>query len=117
MASNSPPAALYTGTYHISREEKLMIRLTRSASVALGFALAAAVVAPRSAAAQDATGPSCSIEEGSPKEVAQAYLRLNAAANATSRDAKLKALREALKQASTNFDKGQNIHGRNYIMA
>ena len=94
-----------------------MIRLTRSASVALGFALTAAVTAPRSAAAQDATGPSCSIEEGSPKEVAQAYLRLNAAAGATARDAKVKALREAVKQASTNFERGQNIHGRQYIMA
>ena len=94
-----------------------MIRLTKGASVALGFALTAAVAAPRSAAAQDATGPSCSIEEGSPKEVAQAYLRLNAAAGATSRDAKLKALREAIKQASTNFERGQNIPGRNYIMA
>lgn len=94
-----------------------MIRLTKGASVALGFALTAAVVAPRSAVAQDATGPSCSIEEGTPKEVAQAYLRLNAAAGATARDAKLKALREALKQASTNMERGQNIHGRNYIMA
>ena len=85
--------------------------------MALGLALTAAVVAPRSAAAQDATGPSCSIEEGSPKEVAQAYLRLNAAAGSTARDAKLKAIREAVKQASTNIDRGQNVPGRNYIMA
>ena len=94
-----------------------MIRLSRSASAALGFALTAAVLAPRSAAAQDAPGPSCSIEEGSPKEVAQAYLRLNGAAGATTKDAKLKALREALKQASTNIERGQNVPGRNYIMA
>jgi len=94
-----------------------MIRLSRGAAGALGFALSAAV-GPRSALAQDAmTGASCSIEEGSPKEVAAAYLRLNAAAGATAKDAKLKGLREALKSASTNMDKGQNIPGRNYIMA
>lgn len=93
-----------------------MIRPTMSVAVALGFALGASGLAPRSVAAQDAAA-SCSIEEGSPKEVAQAYLRLNGAAGATAKDAKLKALREALKQASTNIDKGQNIPGRNYIMA
>jgi tetratricopeptide (TPR) repeat protein len=112
-------AARFTseGSSHISREEKLMIRLTRSAAVALGFALCGAVIAPRGAAAQGAVGASCSIEEGSPKEVAQAYLRLNGAAGSTAKDAKLKSLREAVKSASTNMDKGQNIPGRNYIMA
>src|SRR5688500_1685122 len=105
------------GSSHISREEKLMIRLTRSAAVALGFALCGAAMAPRGAAAQGAVAASCSIEEGSPKEVAQAYLRLNGAAGSTAKDAKLKALREAVKSASTNMDKGQNIPGRNYIMA
>src|SRR5688572_18824580 len=93
-----------------------MIRLSMGASAALGLALTAAVVAPRSAAAQDAAA-SCSIEEGSPKEVAQAYLSISKAAGSTARDAKLKALKDAVKQASTNFDKGQNVPGRNYIMA
>ena len=94
-----------------------MMRVTRSATAALGFAVCAAALSPRSSAAQDAPGPTCSIDEGSPKEVATAYLRLNSAHGATSRDAKLKALRDAIKQASTGMEKGQNIPGRNYIMA
>jgi tetratricopeptide (TPR) repeat protein len=88
-----------------------------SAAVALGFALSAAVGVPRNAAAQDAAAASCSIEEGSPKEVATAYLRLNGASGAKDRAAKAKSLREAVKSASTGIEKGQNVPGRNYIMA
>jgi tetratricopeptide (TPR) repeat protein len=94
-----------------------MIRPRSSAAVALGFALSAAVGVPRYAAAQDASAPSCSIEEGSPKEVATAYLRLNAASGAKDKAAKAKSLREAVKNASTGIEKGQNVPGRNYIMA
>jgi len=95
-----------------------MIRLSMGAVGALGVALSAVAVGPRTAVAQGAVaGPSCSIEEGSPKEVATAYLRLNGAAGSTAKEAKLKALREAVKSASSNMDKGQNIPGRQYIMA
>ncbi len=93
-----------------------MIRPRKGAAVALGFALSAAVGVPRIAAAQDAAA-SCSIEEGSPKEVATAYLRLNGASGAKDRAAKGKSLREAVKSASTGMEKGQNVPGRNYIMA
>lgn len=94
-----------------------MIRPRKSAAVALAFALSAAVGVPRYVAAQDAAAASCSIEEGSPKEVATAYLRLNTASGAKDKAAKAKSLREAIKSASTAIDKGQNVPGRNYIMA
>ena len=59
-----------------------MIRPGKSAAVAFGLALSVAVGVPRTAAAQDAAGASCSIEEGSPKEVATAFLRLSSATSA-----------------------------------
>ena len=94
-----------------------MIRPRMGAAVVLGFALSAALGVPRNAAAQDAAAASCSIEEGSPKEVATAYLRLNGASGAKDKAAKAKSLREAVKSASTGIEKGQNVPGRNYIMA
>jgi tetratricopeptide (TPR) repeat protein len=94
-----------------------MICPRKGAALALGFALSAAVGVPRYAAAQDAAAASCSIEEGAPKEVATAYLRLSAATGAKDKATKAKSLREAIKSASTNIDKGQNVPGRNYIMA
>ena len=92
-----------------------MIRPGKGAAAALGIALSVAVSVPRNMEAQDAG--SCSVEEGSPREVATAFLRLNAAGGATDKAAKLKSLREAIKSASTNIDRGQNVPGRNYIMA
>ena len=94
-----------------------MIRPGKSTFAALGLALSAVIGVPRFAAAQDAAAGSCSIEEGSPKEVATAYLRLSSASGAKDKAAKAKALREAVKSASTGIEKGQNVPGRNYIMA
>src|SRR5688500_3222162 len=94
-----------------------MIRPGKSAAVAFGLALSVAVGVPRYASAQDAGGASCSIEEGSPKEVATAYLRLSSASGAKDKAGKAKSLREAVKSASTGIEKGQNVPGRNYIMA
>src|SRR5688572_18574857 len=94
-----------------------MICPGKSTFAALGLALSAVIGVPRFAAAQDAAAGSCSIEEGSPKEVATAYLRLSSASGAKDKAAKAKALREAVKSASTGIEKGQNVPGRNYIMA
>jgi tetratricopeptide (TPR) repeat protein len=92
-----------------------MISPGKSAAAALAIALSLALSVPRIAEAQDAA--SCSVEEGSPKEVATAFLRLNAAGGASDKAAKLKSLRDAVKSASTNMERGQNIPGRSYIMA
>jgi tetratricopeptide (TPR) repeat protein len=95
-----------------------MIRPGTNAAIAVGFALSALVSVPRTVSGQTpADAASCSIEEGSPREVATAFLHLNRAASASDNAAKMKSLRETVKSASSGIEKGQNVPGRNFIMA
>jgi tetratricopeptide (TPR) repeat protein len=94
-----------------------MIRSGMSAVAALGLALGM-MTAAGSARAQDVpAAPACSVDDGTPNEVAMAYLNLSRASGATAKDVQMKNLRDAVAQAEKNIERGQNLPGRAYIMA
>jgi tetratricopeptide (TPR) repeat protein len=60
----------------------------------------------------------CTIDESSPREVARAYLALGQAGGAEAGgENRMRYLRDAVRLANENMDRGQNVLGRNYIMA
>src|SRR5687767_9030794 len=96
-----------------------MSRIGRSAFAALGFALSAAVLVPATAMAQDAaaapksSAEACSVEYNG-GTVGTAYFQLTSATGA--KDKKLASLRNAVKNAAKDIEKGQNLPARNFIM-
>jgi tetratricopeptide (TPR) repeat protein len=96
-----------------------MSRIGRSAFAALGFALSAAVLVPAAAMAQDAaatksSAEACSVEYNG-GTVGTAYFQLTSSMGAA-RDKKLAGLRNAVKNAAKDIEKGQNLPARNFIM-
>jgi tetratricopeptide (TPR) repeat protein len=84
-------------------------------SISATFGLAAAQNPPPAAAPQ---GPVCDVNETSPTELVRAILALQGAMSAdTAGGARLRQVRSVIMNASANIEKGQNIPGRNYIMA
>jgi tetratricopeptide (TPR) repeat protein len=59
----------------------------------------------------------CDINETQPKEVGTATLQLTTVLGDTTRAKRMTGARQALASVMTNFDKGQNLPGRIFIMA
>lgn len=93
----------------------------KGALAAGSFAVVAVLGAatPQVALAQDPEPriSTCTIDESSPREVARAYLALGQAGGAEAGETRMRHLRDAVRLANENIDRGQNVLGRNYIMA
>ena len=86
-------------------------------SALLGFTAGEALTQNAAAPPTVPAGPTCDVNETSPSELQRAFLSLQNMGADTTVPGRLRLAKVVITSATTNIERGQNMAGRNYLMA